>query len=129
MLAKSTPRQLAWKNCPQRSQPNQSSLSSCLQILQTAMLRPLKIGNDSPSLVIVWHKDRQFIFNTLTFTIFVAFYFLLFSLNSHALCRGESRGRVQGVGAGGPPPPPPRDDLQFSNTTGILQKNYVVYCC
>ena len=41
--------------------------------------------------------------------------------------RGGSRGRVQGVrtgggGPGGPPPPPPRDDLQFSNTTGILQK-------
>ena len=32
--------------------------------------------------------------------------------------RGGSRGRVQGVR-----PPPPRDDLQFSNTTGILQKN------
>ena len=26
--------------------------------------------------------------------------------------------------------PPPRDDLRFSNTTGILQeKNYVVYWC
>ena len=79
MLAKSTPRQLAWKNCPQRSQPNQSSLSSCLQILQTAMLRPLKIGNESPLLVIVWHNDRQFIVNALTFKILVAFYFLLFS--------------------------------------------------
>ena len=33
--------------------------------------------------------------------------------------RGGSRGRVQGVCA----PPPPRDDLRFSNTTGILQKN------
>ena len=31
-------------------------------------------------------------------------------------CRGGSGGRVQGV------PPPPRDDLQFSNTAGILQK-------
>ena len=29
--------------------------------------------------------------------------------------RGGSRGRVQGV-------PPPRNDLRFSNTTGILQK-------
>ena len=29
-------------------------------------------------------------------------------------CRGGSGGRVQGV--------PPRDDLQFSNTAGILQK-------
>ena len=38
------------------------------------------------------------------------------------LSRGGSRGRVQGVCT-----PPPRDDLQFSNTTGILQKkkNYV----
>ena len=53
--------------------------------------------------------------------------------------RGGSRGRVQGVrgapppppplggwggggGGGPPPPPPPRDDLRFSNTTGILQK-------
>ena len=39
--------------------------------------------------------------------------------------RGGSRGRVHGVGGGGrggPPPPPPRDDLRFSNTTGILQK-------
>ena len=40
------------------------------------------------------------------------------------LSGGGSRGRVQGVGggAGGAPPPPPRDDLRFSNTTGILQK-------
>ena len=36
-------------------------------------------------------------------------------------CRGCGRG---GGGGGGPPPPPPppRDDLRFSNTTGILQK-------
>ena len=41
-------------------------------------------------------------------------------------CRGRSRGRVQGVRN-----PPPRDDLRFSNTTGILpkKKNYVVYWC
>ena len=32
--------------------------------------------------------------------------------------RGGYRGRVQGVR----PPPLPRDDLRFSNTTGILQK-------
>ena len=39
--------------------------------------------------------------------------------------RGGSRGRVQGVRT-----PHRRDDLQFSNTTGILQKkNYVVYWC
>ena len=31
--------------------------------------------------------------------------------------RGGSRGRVQGVST-----PPPRDDLRFSNTSGILQK-------
>ena len=35
-------------------------------------------------------------------------------LNLH---RGGSRGRVQGVRT------PPRDDLRFSNTTKILQKN------
>ena len=32
---------------------------------------------------------------------------------------------MRGGGGGGgapPPPPPPRDDLRFSNTTGILQK-------
>ena len=34
------------------------------------------------------------------------------------LCRGGSRGRVQGVCT----PPPSWDDLRFSNTTGILQK-------
>ena len=39
------------------------------------------------------------------------------------------QGRIQGEGAGGAHPPS-RDDLQFSNTTGILQKkNYVVYWC
>ena len=39
--------------------------------------------------------------------------------------RGGSRGRVQVVRT-----PPPRDDLRFSNTTGILQKKkYVVYLC
>ena len=32
-----------------------------------------------------------------------------------AVYRGGSRGRVQGVRT-----PPPRDDLRFSNTTGIL---------
>ena len=38
--------------------------------------------------------------------------------------RGGSRGRLQGVRT------PTWDDLQFSNTTGILQKkNYVVYWC
>ena len=42
--------------------------------------------------------------------------------------RGGSWGRVQGVRT----PPPPRNDLRFSNTTGIQQKkkkNYVVYFC
>ena len=40
--------------------------------------------------------------------------------------RGGSRGRVQEVRT----PPPLRDDLRFSNTTGILQrKNYMVYWC
>ena len=37
--------------------------------------------------------------------------------------RGGSRGRVQGVCT------LPWDYLRFSNTTGILQKNYVVYWC
>ena len=80
MPAKSTPSQLVWKNCPQRSQPSQSSLSFCLQILQTAMLRPLKIGNESPSLVIVWHNDRQFIVKALTFNCRC---FLLCSFQPH----------------------------------------------
>ena len=38
-----------------------------------------------------------------------------------AFCRGGSRGRVQGVRTS-PLPPSPRDDLRFSNTTGILPK-------
>ena len=49
----------------------------------------------------------------------------------------KTSGTVTGAGAdpeGGcrgcnPPPPRPRDDLRFSNTTGILEKNYVVYWC
>ena len=45
--------------------------------------------------------------------------------------RGRSRGRVQGVRGGGPgvppPPPPPRDDLRFSNTIGILQKQKTMW--
>ena len=36
----------------------------------------------------------------------------------HILITGGSQGRVQGVRT----PPPLRDDLRFSNTTGILQK-------
>ena len=36
--------------------------------------------------------------------------------------RGRSRGRVQGVHT-----PPPRDDLRFSNTTGILQKKKTMW--
>ena len=38
------------------------------------------------------------------------------------LHRGGSRGRVQGVRT-----PHPRDDLQFSNTTGILQKKKTMW--
>ena len=34
----------------------------------------------------------------------------------------NTQGRIQGEGAGGAHPPLPRDDLRFSNTTGILQK-------
>ena len=48
-----------------------------------------------------------------------------------AFCRGGSRGRVQGVRTS-PLPPSPREDLRFSNTTGILpkkKKNSVVYWC
>ena len=37
--------------------------------------------------------------------------------------RGGSRGRVQGTHL----PPPPRDDLRFSNTTGILQKKETMW--
>ena len=39
------------------------------------------------------------------------------------LLRGGSRGRVQGV----PNSPPPRDDLRFSNATGILQKKKTMW--
>ena len=42
----------------------------------------------------------------------------IFSSNN----RGGSRGRVQGVCT-----PPPRDDLRFSNTTGILQKKKTMW--
>ena len=38
--------------------------------------------------------------------------------------RGGARGRVQGVRT---PHPPPRDDLRFSNTTGILQKKKTMW--
>ena len=41
---------------------------------------------------------------------------LIMSNTSHCRLRGGSKGRVQGVRT------PPWDDLQFSNTTGILQK-------
>ena len=36
--------------------------------------------------------------------------------------KGVAPGGFLGVGAGGAHPPPPRDDLRFSNTTGIVQK-------
>ena len=38
------------------------------------------------------------------------------------MTRGRSRGRVQGVRT-----PPPRDDLRFSNTTGILPKKKTMW--
>ena len=41
------------------------------------------------------------------------------------LLRGGSRRRVQGVRT--PPLPPPRDDLRFSNATGILQKKKTMW--
>ena len=44
--------------------------------------------------------------------------------------RNTNTGADLGGGCRGYAPPPPRDDLRFSNTTGILQKkNYVVYWC
>ena len=43
---------------------------------------------------------------------------ILITAGQSIIIRGGSRGRVQGVRT----PPPPRDDLRFSNTTGILQK-------
>ena len=42
--------------------------------------------------------------------------------------KGEGAGGAGGGGGGGaPPPPPPRDDLRFSNATGILQKNKTMW--
>ena len=41
---------------------------------------------------------------------------------STALCRGGSRGKVQGVCT------PLWDELQLSNTTGIQQKSVVYWC-
>ena len=53
------------------------------------------------------------------------------NLLHYLLERNMMQGRIYGEGAGGVHPPPPRDDLRFSNTTGILQKNknYVVSWC
>ena len=45
-------------------------------------------------------------------------------LAEHFLGRGGSRGREQGCA-----PPPPRDDLRFSNTTGILQNMAICMIC
>ena len=56
-------------------------------------------------LAIVVHENMKLGDNTLN--------------NERLSLRGGSRGRVQGVR---------KDDLRFSNTTGILQ-NYVVYWC
>ena len=56
-------------------------------------------------LAIVVHENMKLGDNTLN--------------NERLSLRGGSRGRVQGVR---------KDDLWFSNTTGILQ-NYVVYWC
>ena len=47
-----------------------------------------------------------------------AVYYTTIPFEPNRANRGGSRGRVQGVRT----PPPPRDDLLFSNTTGILQK-------
>ena len=58
-------------------------------------------------LAIVVHENMKLGDNTLN--------------NERLSLRGGSRGRVLGVR---------RDDLRFSNTTGILQKkNYVAYWC
>ena len=52
----------------------------------------------------------------------------MFSANDRSM--NGTQGGIEGEGAGGAPPPPPRDDLRFSNTTGILQKKkYGVYWC
>ena len=52
-------------------------------------------------------------------------------VNGLALLGLKYTGADLGGGCRGCAPPPPRDDLRFSNTTGILQKkrNYVVYWC
>ena len=46
----------------------------------------------------------------------------LFLVRLQGRILGEDAGGVGGGGGAGgdPPPPPPRDDLRFSNTTGIL---------
>ena len=44
------------------------------------------------------------------------------TLRLRSRLRGGTRGRVQGVRT-----PPPRDDEQFSNTTGILQKKKTMW--
>ena len=71
-----------------------------------------------------------FIFFSIMFFLNINFYTpFIYSL----ACKCST---VPGVDLGGgcrgcaPVPPPSRDDLWFSNTTGILQKkNYVVYWC
>ena len=49
---------------------------------------------------------------------------------SISLIRDPARGTTRadlGEGAGGAHPPPSRDDLRFSNTTGILQKKKTMW--
>ena len=46
-------------------------------------------------------------------------------IDTQSFHRGGSRGRVQEVHT----LPPPQDVLWLSNSTGILQKNYVAYWC
>ena len=62
--------------------------------------------------------------HTSFFFLTFLYFFLIFPADFNRVdkkelqTRGGSRGRVQGVRT----LPPPRDDLRFSNTTGILQK-------
>ena len=52
---------------------------------------------------------------------------ILYEVRCHCIVSGADLGG----GCRACAPPPPRDELRFSNTTGILQKkkNYVVYWC
>ena len=121
-----------------------------LQSVYIANILPTRAQSAVPYLLKIWNTlsmpyfaitRSPWIHLYFSKSVFFTFFFFALEMNSlypsaqrlNFFCFRVLSGAYLGGGCRGcvPPPPPPWDDLPFSNTTGILQKeeNDVVYWC